>query len=325
MVKVSVLVPIYNVAKYLPECLESLRNQTLQEIEFVCLNDGSTDESLEIIKKFAKNDARFVVINKDNSGYGDSMNKGLEKAQGEYIAILESDDFAELDMCEKMYKLAKKYDADVVRSNYFYHTEQGDKIHESIKKQPKTASLEENYDILYEEPAIWSGLYRKNFLKKNGIKFLPTPGASYQDTSFNIKALVMANKIAYTKRAYLHYRTDNAGSSVKSRAKLEAVSKEYAEVDRYFEEKKISKKIHCVEQAAKFGAYHWNLMRLDKNLAKDFIGQIRDEFQSAEKAGLLKKEYFPEKWWIALRVIKYTPLSVALLFLKMRKNMKVSR
>ena len=66
MVKVSVLVPIYNVAKYLPECLESLRNQTLQEIEFVCLNDGSTDESPEIIKKFAKNDARFVVINKDN-------------------------------------------------------------------------------------------------------------------------------------------------------------------------------------------------------------------------------------------------------------------
>ena len=322
MVKVSVLVPIYNVAKYLPECLKSLKNQTFKEVEFICLNDGSTDESPKIIKKFAKGDSRFVVVNKENSGYGDSMNKGLEKAQGEYIAILESDDFAEPDMCEKLYKLAKKYDADVVRSNYFYHTEQGDKIHESIKKQPKVASLEENYDILYEEPAIWSGLYRKSFLEKNGIKFLPTPGASYQDTSFNIKALAMANKIAYTKKAYLHYRTDNASSSVKSKAKLEAVSKEYAEVDRYFEEKKISKKIHCVEQAAKFGAYHWNFQRLDKSLAKDYIGTIKTEFETANKKALLKKEFFPKKWWVALQLILKTPTKVSFGVLSARKRIR---
>lgn len=322
MKKVSVLVPIYNVAKYLPECLESLKQQTLEEIEFILLNDGSTDESPKIIRDFAKGDSRFVVINKDNSGYGDSMNQGLAKAKGEYIGILESDDFAEPDMFEKLYKLAKKYDADVVRSNYFYHTEQGDTVHESIKNQPAAASLEKNHDILFEEPAIWSGLYRRSFLKDNDIQFLSTPGASYQDTSFNIKALSMANKIAYTKRAYLRYRTDNSSSSVKSKAKLEAVKKEYAEIDRFFTEKKISKDIYKAEQAAKFGAYHWNFQRVSGDLAKDFLKTIKQEFRESEEKGLLQKEFFPTKWWLALRLIQKTPIAVSYVLLSARKFIK---
>lgn len=322
MKKVSVLVPIYNVAKYLPECLESLKQQTLKEIEFILLNDGSTDDSPKIIQNFAKGDSRFVVINKDNSGYGDSMNQGLAKAKGEYIGILESDDFAEPDMFEKLYELAKKYDADVVRSNYFYHTEQGDTVHESIKNQPAAASLEKNHDILFEEPAIWSGLYRRSFLEDNGIQFLSTPGASYQDTSFNIKALSMANKIAYTKKAYLHYRTDNSSSSVKSKAKLEAVKKEYAEIDRFFTEKKISKDIYKAEQAAKFGAYHWNFQRVSGDLAEDFLKTIKQEFRESEEKGLLQKEFFPTKWWLALRLILKTPIAVSYVLLSARKLIK---
>lgn len=322
MKKVSVLVPIYNVAKYLPECLESLKQQTFKEIEFILLNDGSTDDSPKIIQNFAKGDSRFVVINKDNSGYGDSMNQGLAKAKGEYIGILESDDFAEPDMFEKLYKLAKKYDADVVRSNYFYHTEQGDTVHESIKNQPAAASLEKNHDILFEEPAIWSGLYRRSFLMDNGIQFLSTPGASYQDTSFNIKALSMANKIAYTKKAYLYYRTDNSSSSVKSKAKLEAVKKEYAEIDRFFTEKKISKDIYKAEQAAKFGAYHWNFQRVSGDLAKDFLKTIKQEFRESEEKGLLQKEFFPKKWWLALRLIQKTPIAVSYVLLSARKLIK---
>ena len=322
MKKVSVLVPIYNVAKYLPECLESLKQQTLKEIEFILLNDGSTDESPKIIQNFAKGDSRFVVIDKGNSGYGDSMNRGLAKVKGEYIGILESDDFAEPDMFEKLYKLAKKYDADVVRSNYFYHTEQGDTVHESIKNQPAAASLEKNHDILFEEPAIWSGLYRRSFLMDNDIQFLSTPGASYQDTSFNIKALSMASKIAYTKKAYLHYRTDNSSSSVKSKAKLEAVKKEYAEIDRFFTEKKIGEDIHKAEQAAKFGAYHWNFQRVSGDLAKDFLKTIKQEFRESEEKGLLQKEFFPTKWWLALRLILKTPIAISYVLLSVRKLIK---
>src|SRR5574344_757344 len=108
MAEVSILIPIYNVEKYLEQCLESVCNQTLKDIEIICINDGSTDSSLKIIKDFQKNDDRVVLINKKNSGYGDSMNKGLEKATGEYIGIVESDDFIEKDAFEKLYSLAKK-------------------------------------------------------------------------------------------------------------------------------------------------------------------------------------------------------------------------
>ena len=115
MKKISVLVPIYNVEKYLPECLDSLISQTLKDIEIICINDGSTDSSLQIIKRYAKKDSRIIVINKKNSGYGDSMNQGLAKATGEYIAIVESDDYIDEDAWENLYKLAKKHNADIVR------------------------------------------------------------------------------------------------------------------------------------------------------------------------------------------------------------------
>ena len=129
MTKVSVLVPIYNVEKYLDECLASLAKQTLKDIEIICINDGSTDNSPKILQKYAKKYSNFVVINKQNSGYGDSMNKGLEKATGEYIGIVESDDFIESDAFKKLYELAHKTKADIVKTNYFYHSKDGDVLH----------------------------------------------------------------------------------------------------------------------------------------------------------------------------------------------------
>ena len=118
--KISILVPICNVEKYLDECLVSLTNQTMKDIEIICLDDGSTDNSLSIIKRYAKNDTRIVIISKENSGYGDTMNLGIKKARGKYIGIVESDDFAEQDMFQKLYNIAQENDyPDVVKSNFY--------------------------------------------------------------------------------------------------------------------------------------------------------------------------------------------------------------
>ena len=119
MCKVSILVPIYNVEKYLRQCLESVVNQTLKDIEIICINDGSTDSSPEIIREFASRDSRIKVIDKPNTGYGHSMNQGLKAATGEYIGIVESDDFAELNMFEVLYNTAKSNGAEIVKSNYW--------------------------------------------------------------------------------------------------------------------------------------------------------------------------------------------------------------
>ena len=100
MAKVSIIIPTYNVEMFLDECLESIQRQTLQDIEIICVNDGSTDHSLEIIKKYAENDPRFVIVDKENGGYGKAMNVGLDKATGEYIGIVEPDDYVPLAMYE---------------------------------------------------------------------------------------------------------------------------------------------------------------------------------------------------------------------------------
>ena len=119
--KISVIVPCYNVEKYLVHCLDTIRSQTLINLEVICINDGSTDETGRILADFAREDKRFVVINKTNTGYGDSMNLGLLKAKGDYIGIVESDDFIEKDMFEKLYKIAEEKKLQISRCCYYQY------------------------------------------------------------------------------------------------------------------------------------------------------------------------------------------------------------
>lgn len=324
MRKISILVPIYNVEQYLPQCLDSLCSQTLKSLEIICINDGSTDASGAILDEYAKNNPNIIVINKKNSGYGDSMNRGLKEATGEYIGIVESDDFIESDAFEKLYNLAKKTNADIVKANYYYHSEKGDEIHRVVRKQKmnKAMSISDDYSILLEEPGIWSGIYRKEFLIKRNIRFRPTPGASFQDTGFHFKAFCAAERIVYTPKAYLHYRTDNAGSSVKSLDKVNCVVEEYAEIEGFIKTCKISDEVKYTIQAAKFGAFHWNLQRLPKDLSVDFITTIKDEFSKVANEGLLHKEYFPRKYWIALQLILKSSPKTSAKLLSLRKLVK---
>ena len=323
MTKVSVLVPIYNVEQYLPECLDSLCGQTLKGIEIICINDGSTDASGAILDEYAKNNSNIVVINKKNSGYGDSMNRGLEAATGEYIGIVESDDFIDQNGFEKLYELAKKTDADIVKANYYYHSEDKDEIHEVVKNQKtnKATTISDDYNILIEEPGIWSAIYRRDFLNENKIRFRTTPGASYQDTGFFFKTACAAKKIVYTKNAFLHYRTDNANSSVKSLEKVNYVVEEYADIEKFLEKCEVSDEVKYTIQAAKFGAFHWNLQRLPKDLAKEFIITIKQEFSKADKAGLLQKKYFPTKYWLALQLILKSSTKTSASVLQFRKKL----
>ena len=241
--KVSVLVPIYNVEKYLSKCLESLCSQTLQDMEMICINDGSTDASREIVEQYRKKDSRIKVIDQDNSGYGFSMNRGLEKAEGEYIAIVESDDFIEPDMMERLYEQAEKYSAELVKSNCFYYTNQGGK--EENRFVNLFADLPagqilfpmENPEAFLKLPSIWSGIYSRDFLMSNQIRFNETPGASYQDVSFSFQVFACAKRVVFVSEAYYHYRTDNANSSVKAPNKVFCICDELKKIDHFIEER----------------------------------------------------------------------------------------
>jgi glycosyltransferase involved in cell wall biosynthesis len=182
--RISIIIPIYNVNKYLRECLDSIINQTLKTIEIICVNDGSTDNSLEILMQY-KYDKRIIIINKTNSGYGDSMNQGIEFVSGQYIGIVESDDFADIHMFEGLYKYTKNNSIDMVRSNYYFYWREkkirGHRFRVINKLYNKIFNPILNPKIFYILPSIWAGIYKKELIIKNNIKFLSTPGASFQD------------------------------------------------------------------------------------------------------------------------------------------------
>ena len=118
MCKVSIIVPAYNAEAYLRQCLDSIISQTLQDIEILCINDGSKDSTLEIMREYAAKDSRLKVIDKPNTGYGNSMNVGLQMAKGEYIGIVESDDFVKPEMYQVLYEAASKNELDLVKADF---------------------------------------------------------------------------------------------------------------------------------------------------------------------------------------------------------------
>ncbi|MBR0460462.1 glycosyltransferase [Candidatus Saccharibacteria bacterium] len=307
--KVSILVPIYNTEKYLDEALKSLTAQTLTDTEIILINDGSTDGSSKIIQQYATSDKRIKVITKKNTGYGDSMNQGLKTAKGEYVGILEPDDFAEPDMFKTLYSLAHKFNADMAKGNYYFHQHGQDKISQIIKPDEAGKLIDplKNQHIFHQPPDIWSAIYRRDFLIKHNINFLPTPGAAYQDVGFNFKVLASTHRVVYTTKPVMHYRTDNANSSVKSTAKVFAVSKEFASVEEFLKNHKIYQTYAPIMQATKFGSYHWNLLRLPEPALQKFLPAMRQEFLDAKKAGILQKRYFPTKHWLTLNLLLKSP------------------
>lgn len=308
--KVSIVVPVYNVEKYLSECLDSIVSQTLKDIEIIVVNDGSTDNSLSIAERYANHDNRIIIVNKENRGYGHSMNQGFEKASGEYIGIVESDDCASPQMFEELYSLAAKCDADVVRSNYFTMSNGGkqfdliDLLGISHAPYNVTFNPKDCPDIFRGSPAIWTGLYKRSFIRENAITFLESPGASYQDTGFILKTLAAADKVAITRKAFLNYRIDNAGSSVKSGAKVFCVCDEYASFEAFLSNRpERAAAFRTIIPVKKYETYLWNYNRLDKQLRPEFLARMRREFSEALQKGNLDKSLFAPIEWEELQSI----------------------
>ena len=272
---ISIIVPIYNVNKYLKQCLKSLINQSFKNIEIICVNDGSTDNSFEIITQFIS-DKRIITLNKSNTGYGDSMNKGLEFASGQYIGIIEPDDFVNILMFEYLYNLTKNNEIDIVRSNYYFYWNKKKKKPNHFKiinsLYNKVFNPISNPNIFFITPSIWAGIYKKEFLIKNNIKFLTTPGASYQDISFFFKTMYKSKKVFFSNKRFLYYRLTNSNSSIKDKSLKKAffVHKEFDEIEKYIQRNLSSfKKIEKYFNTVKIKNFLWNLGRIVKK--KEYI------------------------------------------------------
>lgn len=310
--KISIIVPVYNCSKYLKQCLESLRMQTMDDLEFILVNDGSTDDSLEILKQYKKNDKRFIIINKKNTGYGDSINGALKVANGDFIGIVEPDDFCDKKMFSFLYGLAISNDADIARGGYYEYKNGVNRIHVtkmSVGSMDVFSPLD-NHEVFFEPPAIWSAIYRRNLLVENNIEFLPTAGASYQDTGFNFKTLACATKVVYTKKPFYHYRLDNPNSSVNDQNKSMVIVREFKSIENFISGLSESELLLRCCQVAKFGAYHWNLGRLNKVLREKFARVAKREFKEAREQGYLEKSLFPRRYWWSLQLLIWIPIKL---------------
>ena len=217
MIKVSVIIPVFNTEKYISKCLSSLVNQTLDDIEIICVNDGSTDNSLEIIEKIANNDARIKIINQEHKKQGAARNAGLRIAEGEYIGFVDSDDWIDLNYYEMLYNTAKKYDADIALATNVRIGNGKTKKRLEITEEKTAETLQEKIDIgnQVKNPCPTNKIYRHSMLKDNNIIW--PEGVFCEDKLFTIQAIYYANKIVTVPDVnYYYFRNPNSTVHTKS-------------------------------------------------------------------------------------------------------------
>lgn len=221
-VDVSIIVPCYNTARYLDQALSSIEQNCSFDLEILAINDGSTDNSLQIMQAHARRDARICIIDKPNEGYGATVNRGIEYAKGTYIAILEPDDYVLPFAYDRLLALARAHDfPDVVKAGYWRIITNGTAsasraygyLRGRVKTIGSTFTLADEPELIQYHPSIWAALYRKGFLNREGIRFKEVPGAGWVDNPFSVETLVAARSIVYTDEAYYCYREDLATAS----------------------------------------------------------------------------------------------------------------
>ena len=293
MSKVGVVIPVYNVEEYLRECLDSIVNQTLKELKIIIVNDGSKDSSLNIINEYASKDDRIFVINKSNSGYGDSMNKGLELAYEldvEYIAIMEPDDYISLDGYENLYKLAKENDVELLRANIVsvFYDDNNEKNYFNNSLLRATPHLYdkliniEDYKEIFNMNSNCAGLFKTGFLKNNNIWFNTTPGASYQDIGFWFQSYALSKKLYFTENRYYHYRRNRPGSSENIVKNIYTICEEMKYIHNFLTNNKdLKEKYNYEYYKTMYSSYRMVLQKIDESKWEEFLNMISTEFKKA--------------------------------------------
>lgn len=295
MTKVSVIVPVYNVEEYLQQALDSVVNQTLRDIEIICIDDKSTDNSLKILKEYASKDNRFVIIEQEtNQGQGVARNLALDVAKGEYIMFLDSDDWYEVDTCEIAYNQILKNKNDFVIFNYC-------KVYENYKEfcynkiKPfkkvidnqniKLKNVQKNFFV---NGFTWCLIYSKEFLNKNNIRFADL--RLCEDVPFNIKSYIYADNISIIDKSLYNYRCNNTSSSnniKKWHDVIEARKIALVDIKNCPNGNVFIKKYnqHCIKLIL-----HWyfKFTPINQNIQKDFYNSMMEFFETDLKISKIK-------------------------------------
>ena len=304
MAEISILVPVYNVEKYLSACLDSILQQTYTDFEVICMDDGSTDRSGDILDAYAGKDERIRVIHKANAGYGETMNAAMQLAKGNYIGIVESDDTIEYDMYQVLYDTITEYGLDLVKTDFYAVWDNKDG---TVRKQYccLTNDSEMYHSVIspcvqttayLAEKFTWNALYKKELIMGNNIRYNETPGASYQDNGFWFQTFYWAKRIMFLDRAFYNYRQDNVLSSVHDNQKVYAMKNEFDFIRKFM----VSYRIAAIELYQI--CFHWRMLayigtleRIDLPLKPGFAKTIEEERVFYEEQKEACYDYMTEK------------------------------
>lgn len=218
--KVSIIVPIYNVEKYLAQCVDSLRNQTLQDLEIILVDDESPDKCPQMCDEYARQDNRIKVVHKKNGGLGFARNSGLDVATGEYVAFCDSDDFVSPDMMEKLYTTAVKYGADEVRSGTIFYCDGQKSLRHDVRETTVFRGADEVkrfvFDLLGPRPreardvkymmSVWLALHSRRVIEEHHVRFTSERQTLSEDLVFDLDLFPWMDCVVYVPDCYYHYR-----------------------------------------------------------------------------------------------------------------------
>ena len=304
--KVSIILPVHNSKTYLKQCIESAMNQTFKEIEIICVCGSGNDGSDALVEEYQKKDSRIIKIVDVNGSYGHKLNIGTKASRGEYIAILETDDYLEKTMVEELYITAMKEKVDFVDADYYeffeidnceykiIHNKYMDSDVYNRKLYAKDARMSV---ILSDITANWTGLYKKDFLIKKNLFYNESPGASYQDLGFRYLLACLVDTTYHVNKSLYHYRTDNENSSVKDMKKIFVVQKEYEYIFNQMKKKNILQKyLWDYYYIWKYRDYFWNVQRLQGDGRAAFLQLYRKELLNDIQNGNINQEIIEPRY-----------------------------
>ena len=291
MPKVSVIVPVYNVENYIRKCLESLVEQTLEEIEIIIVNDGTKDNSMSIIKEFAdKYPQKIVILEKENGGLSDARNYAIPHAKGEYIAFLDSDDYIEKNMYEDMYEIAKKEKSDMVECDFYWEYPHKTKTDIGQIYQGKKQMLEKIRVV------AWNKLIKRKILQETKIRF--PVGYHYEDVEFTYQLIPYLEKVSFLKKPCIHYiqREGSISNSQNERTKeifdiLENVIKFYKQKGIYEE---YQEQLEYIYARILFCSSFLRMVKIqDRKIRNELLKQtwenVKQKFPNWKKNEILRK------------------------------------
>lgn len=323
-IKVSVILPSLNVAQYIEQCMDSVVNQTLQELEIICVDAGSSDGTKEILERYARRDSRIIILYSNIKSYGRQVNMGLDYATGDYIAVLETDDWVEPDMYQCLYECALKDQLDYVAADFdkFYQLYNGNYYY--VRQCLFGSSQKDWYGkVLYSDQlavlrssdyTLWRGIYNREFLNYYHIRLHESSGAAFQDMGFLQQVKTYARKAKYIDRSFYRYRQDRENTSSKGLEGLENYKNEFNWINeelgfgyflegihrRYYYYTMSISFITKYEQVLRKLNGDWQDQRLDHSY-NWFQSQISD----AVEKGILDEKMYGHELWKRLMLLLY--------------------